>query len=303
MLADLLEKPRGHAATEGGREHLRGVDVVVAIAGAFEGQRKMHLLERFDDEFLAATEARGFDHVRRAALQVAEELLGLGDELVVVDCARGREDHLLGRVVLGDEAREVRLGKGAHTLRGAEDRAAQGLFGIGLFLQPVEDHVVGGVEDLADFLQDHAALDLDLAFVEDRVQHDIGDHVEREGHVVLQHARVIGGHLAARVGVDVAAHVLDFLGDLQRGAPLGPLEGHMLEKMRDAVLFQPLMPPAGLDPDADRGGFQPRHEFRNDAEPVGQGMQLDGHCASLSRIRVWIAARSFGTSVTRSGRS
>ena len=114
---------------------------------------------------------------------------------------------------------------------------------------------------LADLLQDHPALDLDLGRVEDRVQQDIGDHVHRQRHVGGQHAGVIGGHLSAGIGVDIAAHILDRLGDLQRAAPLGALERHMFKEMGDAVLFQPLVAPAGGDPDADGGRLKARHVF------------------------------------------
>ena len=41
------------------------------------------------------------------------------------------------------------------------------MIGIGRFLQPVEDDVVGRVERLPDLLQNDAALDLDLARIED----------------------------------------------------------------------------------------------------------------------------------------
>ena len=66
---------------------------------------------------------------------------------------------------------------------------------------------------LADLLHDHAALARQLLLVEHGVLQDVGQKVDRERHVVGQHAGVIGGLLARGVGVELAADVLDRLGD------------------------------------------------------------------------------------------
>ena len=205
--------------------------------------------------------------------------------------------------MFGHEIRQVGLAEPLHPVAVAQDGAAQRLVGIGFLLQPVEDDVVGRVQRLADLLQDHPALDLDLAGVEDRVQQDIGQHIHRQRHVILQDADVIGGHLAAGIGIDIAAHILDFLGDLQGAARLRALEGHMFEEMGDAVLLGPFVAAAGIDPDPDRGAFQPLHRFDDDAHAIGQGMGFDAHARRRSLIRVCRAARSSATRVTRSGRS
>ena len=150
-----------------------------------------------------------------------------------------------------------------------------GWSGIGRLLQPVEDDVVRGVERLADLLQDHPALDLDVGRLEQRVQHDVGEDVERALDVRLQHPRVVGGHLLAGIGVDVAADVLDLLGDPPRGPGRRALERHVLEEVRDAVLLDPLVPAAGGEEDADRGRAQPRHRLDGDPEAVRQLVDLD----------------------------
>jgi hypothetical protein len=58
--------------------------------------------------------------------------------------------------------------------------------------------------------------------IEGGVQHDIRDQVHRQRDILLQDARVIGRDLARGVGVDVAAHILDLLGDLPRCAARCP---------------------------------------------------------------------------------
>ena len=116
----------------------------------------------------------------------------------------------------------------------------------------VEDDVVGRVVGLADLLQDHGALAFELGRVEGRMQQDVGEDVERERHVLLQHLGVIRGAFARGVGVEMAADRLDLLGDRAGAAPLGALERHVLEKMRDAVDLRRLVPCADIDPDAER---------------------------------------------------
>lgn len=209
------------------------------------------------------------------------------------------------------EAAQMVAPERPHPLGHAEDRAADGLVGIGHLLQPVEDDVVGGVQRLADFLQDDAALHLDLSGVEGGMQHDVRQQVQRQRHVGGQHAGVIGRHLARGVGVDVPADVLDLLGDGQGGAAGGALERHVFEEMRDAVFGRVLVAGTRVDPDAHGRRGQPRHRLGDDAQAVGQGGQARrdlgqggqaGHAARLSRTKSWSVARSSGRWVTRSGR-
>ena len=212
----------------------------------------------------------------------------------MVHRAGGGQDHLPRPVAFGDKARQVGLGKGGHPRGLAQDCAADGLAGIGDLLQPVEDDVVRRIQRLADLLQDHAALDLDLIVLEQRVQHDVGNHVQRQQDVVLQHAGVVGGHLARGVGVDVAAHILDRLGNLQRAASPRALERHVFEEMGDTVLLGALVTAAGIDPQAQRGGFQAWHPLCDDAQPVGEAMDPDGQDSMLSSISCFDGAEIVG---------
>jgi len=234
--------------------------------------------------------------------QLAHQVLGLPQDRVVIHGPRRRQDQPFGPVMRRREGPEILAPERRYPLGRPQDRAADGLPGIGHFLQPVEDDVVGRIQRLPDLLQDHPALDLDLVRIEDRVQDDVGHDIQREAYVGLEHPGVVGRHLAPRVGVDVAAHVLDRLSDLQRRPPLGPLERHVFQEMRDAVLLGRFVPAACQDPDADGRGFQPWHGFGHHAQAVGQGIEADSHRVRRLRIRVSMALRSFGTSVTRSGR-
>ena len=76
--------------------------------------------------------------------------------------------------------------------------------------------IVGRVGDGADLLDDDVLLAHELVAVEGRLGQDVGEHVERERHVGLEHARVIGRAFGAGRRVEIAAHGLDLLGDLPR---------------------------------------------------------------------------------------
>jgi hypothetical protein len=74
--------------------------------------------------------------------------------------------------------------------------------------------------------------------------------------------------------------------------------------MGDAVLLGALVPAAGADPEADRGRLQARHGLGDDAQAVGQGVQLDTHAKTPSSISASMARRGrCRRAVTRSGRS
>ena len=88
------------------------------------------------------------------------------------------------------------------------------------------------------------------------------------GTSACEHPGVVGGHLLAGIGVDVAADVLDLLGDRLRAARRRALEGHVLEEMGDAVLLGALVPAAGGQEHPDRRRVQPRHRLDGDPEAV-----------------------------------
>ena len=104
----------------------------------------------------------------------------------------------------------------------AEHRPAERLAGQRRFLELVEHEIVGRVERLADLLQDDAALALQLVGIEHRIAQDVGDHLDAERHVLLQHRGVVGRDLAAGIGVEAAADILDLLGDGARCASWCP---------------------------------------------------------------------------------
>ncbi len=171
----------------------------------------------------------------------------------------------------------------AYALFGAQHRASQRLGGKGGLLEAVEHDVVWRIVRLPDLLQDHAALALKLLRLEGGVGQDVTDDVGGQRGIFLQYLGVIGGLFAGRVGVQMAAHRLDFLGDLRRRAAFGAFERHMLQEMRDAILYLGFVAGAGGDIGAQRDGLDPLHPFSHDREAGGQSGQANcfGHVRQI----------------------
>ena len=140
----------------------------------------------------------------------------------------------------------------------------------------VEDDVVRRVVGLADFLEDDAALTLQLLGEEGGVGEDVADDVGAEIEVLLQQLDVIGGLFTGGVGVDVAADIFHSFGDLGGAAALGALEGHVFEEMADAVLGGVLVAGAAGDIGAEGDGLDTVHLFGDDTQAGGQGGDADG---------------------------
>ena len=101
------------------------------------------------------------------------------------------------------------------------------------------------------------------------------------GTILLQHLRVIRRAFARGIGVEVAADRLDLLGDRAGAAPLGALERHVFEKMRDAVDLRRLVPCADIDPQAERDRVHGIDAVGDDAQPVRQCREPGCHVAPL----------------------
>ncbi len=96
-----------------------------------------------------------------------------------------------------------------------------------------------------------------------------------ERGVFLQHLDVVGGLLARGVGVDMTADGLDLLGDFGGAAAGGALEGHVFEKVGDAILLRGFVARPGGDVGADRDGLDAIHAFGDDGKAGRQAGELD----------------------------
>ncbi len=175
----------------------------------------MGLFQLFILAHLAAFE-RGCIHLEQGfGGHVAKQFLGQLHDFIVIHRACCRKDHLFRTIMILDETLQIRAAEIRYPFRRPKDGAPERLPRIGLFLQPVKDHIIRRIQRLTDLLEDHAALHLDLIWVQHRIAQDIGNHIQPQRHIVFQHPHIIGGHLTAGIGIDIAAHIFNRFGDLQ----------------------------------------------------------------------------------------
>jgi hypothetical protein len=143
--------------------------------------------------------------------------------------------------------------------------------------EQVVDQVVGGVLHHLDLLEDDRLLLLDVVGGEPRVTEDVGEQIDREGQVLVEHAHVEAGVLLGRERVHVPPHRVDRAGDVLGRAGGGALEDQMLDQVGDAAQRLGLRPRARLHPDADRHRAHVRHRLGDEANAVGQRALAMGH--------------------------
>ena len=146
--------------------------------------------------------------------------------------------------------------------------------------QLVHQHVRIVLVDL-DLFQNHAALALDVGRGKDRVEHQVGQHIQGDGHVLGQRLDVEADGLLAGEGVQVAADRVHLAGNVLGGAGAGALEEHVLHKVGDAVGLRRLAAGAGLDPHAHGHRTQVLHALGQHDQAVRQygaaKISLSGH--------------------------
>src|SRR5579883_754137 len=316
LLADLLKEPRGHAAAQRRRQHRGGVVVGILVGEAGKAQHDMHLLEVALLAPVAADIDGGLGARGALMRQAGEGARRMVGERLGIDLAGGGEHHARRRIVLAEISGDAVARHALDDLRPAEDGPPHRLIGKGALLEEIEDDVVGRIVGLSDFLEDDGALAVELGRIEDRVLENVGEDVDRQRDILFQHLGVIGGVLARRVGVEMAADRLDLLGDGEGRAALGALERHVLQEMSNAVDVGRLVPRSDIDPDAERNRLDRIHPVGHDAKAARQGGEVNAHAAPPARRRrpsstgrAWArtnsstALRSFGNRVTRSCRS
>ena len=131
----------------------------------------------------------------------------------MIDVAGGRQNHAAGAIARGQELAELGAGEARHARGRAEDGAAERLAGESRVLDEVVDDVVRAVAGGGDLLENHLALALQLVIGIERVLQDVGQDIERDADVVLEHAGVVEGGVEAGCGIELAADLLDLLGD------------------------------------------------------------------------------------------
>ena len=212
------------------------------------------------------------------------------------------------RVLLVQVAQDRVAIEALHDVPAAEDGPAKRVPGPEALREEIVDQIVRGVLDHLDLLEDDRLLLLDILRGEARVPQDVGQEVDGERQVLVEHAHVEAGLLLGRERIHLSAHRIDRPGDVLRRPGLRALEDEMLDQMRDSAAALRLHARAGVDPDTDRHRTDMRHHLRDDADAVRQHVLSMRHRRSLaagplssprprarsraSRARPWRAGRA-----------
>src|SRR2546426_6010587 len=105
----------------------------------------------------------------------------------------------------------------------------------------------------------------------------VGEVVDRHLEVPVEHARVVARVLLAGEGVDITAHRIEALCDVQRRPRRGSLEEQVLEEMARAADPVRLIARAGQHPEAHRDGADAWHPLRDDPKARSELGPSDGH--------------------------
>ncbi len=137
------------------------------------------------------------------------------------------------------------------------------------------NEVVGIVLVDLDLFEDDALFAFEVALGKVWVQDEVAQDVERRGHVLIEYLDVEADAFLAGEGVQVAADRVDLAGDILCGAAGGAFEDHVLDEVRQPVLFGGLVARAAVDPGAHGDAAHVRHAFGEDQEAVGEGGLAD----------------------------
>src|SRR6266481_1835013 len=121
-----------------------------------------------------------------------------------------------------------------------------------------------------DFFQDHLAFFFYIFGIELGPQNEIGNDVERNREMLVEHFGVEANLFFGGEGVQHSADGIHLSRNGFRGAPLRAFEDHVLHEMGQAIFFQYFAARAVAHPNADRDGTYVGHCLRNDHQAIGE---------------------------------
>ncbi len=192
------------------------------------------------------------------------------DELVVFQIAGCGEDHVAAEETATVIVDELSLIEFPHRRCGPENRLAQRMVFPEVLREQLVHQDVGIVFVDLDLFKNHAAFAFDVARGKGGVQHQVGQHIERNGHVLGKRFHVEANGLFAGEGVKVAANGIHLACNTQRGAGARSFENHVFDKMRNAIGFRWLAARPGFDPHTHGNGAQMFHALGQNDQTVRQ---------------------------------
>src|SRR2546422_139287 len=294
-LPHFLEEPRGHAAADHVVEQEERIALRRRVMEAGETHDQMDLLERLaDDVHPGLEDRRGCRASGRRLGEALEARAEQLDDTVMGDVARHRDDDSRWDVLLGEMAERRLAVIAGHRLAGSQDRAAERVPLPNLRGEEIVDDVVGRVLYHLDLLEDHRLLTLELVGVEERVEQNIRQQIDRERQVLVEDLDVEAGVLLGRKGVHLAADRVHRAGDRFGAAGGPPLEHEMLDQMGHPAPILGLVARARLDPHPHRPRAHVLHTLRTDSRAVRQeALPVAFLHASTLQARGGVAAMGF----------
>src|SRR6266852_1043565 len=165
--------------------------------------------------------------------------------------------------------------EGFYGFRCAQNRAAERMLRPESAGENFVKQIFRIVQVHLDFFEDDLALLLNVSGVKFRAQHEVGDHVEGDGQMLVKNLGVEADLFLGGEGVEHAADGIHFAGDGFGRAALGALKNHVLHEVGEAVLFGNFAAGAIADPHADGNGTHVGHGLRDNHEAVGQNVLLN----------------------------
>ena len=136
--------------------------------------------------------------------------------------------------------------------------------------EDVTEGVLGIVVAHGDLLEHHVTLDLDVVEQASPAQDDIGDQVDRQRKVRVEHMRVVAGVFTGGEGVQLTTDGVDRLRDLHRRAVRRRLEQQVLQEVGRTGDGAAFVPGPHTDPHPDRRGVHRRNVLGDHTKATGQ---------------------------------
>ena len=196
---------------------------------------------------------------RALRLPVAEIFLDLGDRDLRLDIADEGDEGVLGAIVTPIEGHEFLAWHRLDRFRNADRQAVHDLAALGEEAEPVDGRAVGQRIPGEFFRCDDATLAVDRIGIEQQVLRRLAHQEES----FVQHrfadgreVQLVDRLVETRAGIGIRAErqpvTLEPLDHLALGDVDRPVESHVFEKMRDALLGIGLVERTGGDAHADR---------------------------------------------------